>query len=356
MGDQDLTPKKLRASLNWPAVRITALTLAVGSVGGLAFYLAGVPAAFLSGSILATAAVALTGVRQDVPPGLRTAGYVAVGIVIGSAIDGETLALLPRWPVSIAALAVAMALVLLVVPWYFNRVHGMDAPTARLAAVPGAMSQVLALADDLDVDARRVVILHGLRLIILMILVPVAVGLGLETGTQRAPEHPPMDLSGMALLVVASGTSVPLMRRMRIPSPAFTGPMGASGLLVVTGVVQGTLPEPVVIAAFVVMGATIGAHFSGVSLAYVLSCLGIGAGGVLIAVAITAGIAWPTAAYLEMPFLQIWLALAPGGFDTMAALALSLGQDPAFVAGHQLVRLLGLYAAIPLLFRTTSRA
>lgn len=334
----------------------TVLTLAVGAAGGFAFHLAGVPAAFLSGAILSTALIALAGVRQEVPPTLRTAGYVAVGIVIGSTIDGETLALLPRWPVSITALAVAMALVLIVVPWYFRKVHGLDGPTARLSSVPGAMSQVLALADDLDVDARRVVILHGLRLIILMILVPVAVGLGLETGSGSDPNTAPMTLGSMALMAIAAAASVPLMRWFRIPSPAFTGPMAASGLLVVTGIVEGALPEPVVITAFIVLGATVGSHFSGVSLGYVLACLGIGAGGVLIAVAITAGIAWPTAEYLELPFLQIWLALAPGGFDTMAALALSLGVDPAFVAGHQLVRLLGLYAAIPFLFRATPRS
>lgn len=335
--------------------RVTAQTLAVGALGGLAFDLAGVPAAYLSGAILSTALVALAGLRQDIPKWLRTAGYVAVGIVIGSNIDGETLALLPRWPGSIAALAVAMTLVLVVVPWYFQRVHGLDRSTARLSSVPGAMSQVLALADDLDVDAQRVVILHSLRLVILMILVPVSVGLGLDTGDGGGAARAPMGPGGMALLAMASALSVPLMRWIRIPSPAFTGPMAASGLLVVTGVVEGVLPEPVIIVAFIVMGATVGAHFTGVNLRYVLSCLGIGAGGVLIAVALTAGVAWPAAEMLELPFLQIWLALAPGGFDTMAALALSLGIDPAFVAGHQLVRLLGLYAAIPFLFRDASR-
>ena len=62
-------------------------------------------------------------------------------------------------------------------------------------------------------------------------------------------------------------------------------------------------------------------------------------------------VAWPVAALTRLPFVQVWLAYAPGGFDAMPVLAFSLGLDPAFVASHQLIRFMAISAALPFLFR-----
>ena len=335
---------------------VVVRTLVIAAIGGFAFDHAGLPAPYLSGAILASAVAALGGVTLSVPDRLRNLSYYCVGVIIGATVDSETLQLLPRWPVSMAALAIAMALILIVLPAYFRLVHGLDRPTARLSSIPGAMSQVIALTDDLDVDARRVLILHALRLIILMLLIPMAVWMAMPTDAPMSPSAPIMTLTEIALLTGVSVLGLPVARALRIPSPYFTGPMLVAAILAASGAVSGSLPEPVIAAAFIVMGAIVGTQFSGVSRAYLVSCLGIGLGGILVAIGVTVLVAWPTAVYLDLPFIQIWLALAPGGFDTMAALALSLGVDPAFVAGHQFMRLLGLFAAIPFLFRDAKRS
>jgi uncharacterized membrane protein AbrB (regulator of aidB expression) len=43
------------------------------------------------------------------------------------------------------------------------------------------------------------------------------------------------------------------------------------------------------------------------------------------------------------------VAFAPGGVEAMAAMALSMDYDPAFVATHHVFRLLFLMALLPLL-------
>ncbi len=60
----------------------------------------------------------------------------------------------------------------------------------------------------------------------------------------------------------------------------------------------------------------------------------------ILAVAITGMLPWAVACITSFPFLQVLLAYAPGGVETMTVLSLSLGLDPAFVAGHQLLRFL----------------
>ena len=62
-------------------------------------------------------------------------------------------------------------------------------------------------------------------------------------------------------------------------------------------------------------------------------------------------IAAPVSLGLDMPFGQVWVAFAPGGVEGMAAMALALDFDPAYVAAHHLLRLLALALVLPLLMR-----
>lgn len=338
-----------RAAANLRAV-------AAGLVGGAAFDLMGVPGAYLSGAILACAALALSSVRRlEIAPQLRSAALLVLGVVVGSTVTVETLASLPQWPVSLGALAIAMAGLVVVLPRYFTRVHAIDPSTAKLCAIPGALSVVMALADELEVDERRVAALQSLRLAILMMMVPLLVSAGIGSVEPHAAA-PLLPAYVLALLLGLATLGALAARRLALPAPFLTGPMAVSGGLFASGSLEGSLPGPLVAAALLVLGASVGTRFAGIDRAYLASCMSASAGGIGIAVGLTAAVAWPVAAWLGIPFIQMWLAIAPGGLDTMIALALALGVDPAFVAGHQFVRLLGLFMIVPLLFRGAVRS
>ncbi len=328
----------------------------VGLLGGVAFDIMGVPGAYLSGAILACAAFALAGVRKlTIAQPVRSAALLVLGVVVGTTVTTETLASLPQWPVSLAALAIAMAGLVIVLPRYFTRVHDIDPSTAKLCAIPGALSVVIALADELDVDERRVAVLQSLRLAILMMMVPLMVSAGLG-GVDPRPSAPPLPWHLLVMLFATSGLGALAARKLAMPAPFLTGPLIVSGALFGSGVLEGSLPSPLIAGAFLVMGASVGVRFADVDRAYLAACVSASAGGIGIAVALTAAVAWPVAAWLGIPFIQMWLAIAPGGLDTMIALALALGVDPAFVAGHQFVRLIGLFMIVPILFRGAARS
>lgn len=330
--------------------------VAVGLLGGATFDLLGVPGAYLSGAILTCALMALAGGRDlEISPSLRNVALVVLGVIVGTTVTAETLASLPQWPVSLMALAVAMAGLVVVLPRYFTRVHAIDPSTAKLCAIPGALSVVMALADELDVDERRVAVLQSLRLAILMMMVPLIVSAGVGDIEPR-PSAPPLALHLLVLLFAASALGALAARQVAMPAPFLTGPMIVSGVLFGSGSLEGSLPGPLIAAAFLVLGASIGVRFAGIDRAYLASCVSASAGGVGLAVILTGVIAWPVATWLGIPFIQMWLAIAPGGLDTMIALALALGVDPAFVAGHQFVRLIGLFMIVPMLFRGAARS
>ena len=73
--------------------------------------------------------------------------------------------------------------------------------------------------------------------------------------------------------------------------------------------------------------------------------------GGVIATAMTVGICTAitlvVAQFVDMPFGQIWLGLAPGAIEGMGALGIALGYDTAFIAAHHVIRLLMLSFASP---------
>lgn len=86
------------------SARRTGVTLAAGTGGGLLFAVAGLPLPFLTGSAAATAAMALVGWRLEVLLPLRQAALILIGAMLGAGVTPETLALLPRWPITLVAL------------------------------------------------------------------------------------------------------------------------------------------------------------------------------------------------------------------------------------------------------------
>ena len=54
---------------------------------------------------------------------------------------------------------------------------------------------------------------------------------------------------------------------------------------------------------------------------------------------------------LGLPFGQVWVAYAPGGVEAMAAMAIALGYDSAFVATHHLFRIILLLFLLPVLLK-----
>ena len=143
-----------------PISRITILrhlgeTLAIALAGGAALGLAGVPAGWLSGSILAVAGASLAGRPMLIPTLMMRAIFVLIGISLGAVVTPETLHGMATYPLSIAVLLVAMAFISIGGAGYLRLVHRWGKVDAYLAAAPGGMSQVLALGAELGARSAR---------------------------------------------------------------------------------------------------------------------------------------------------------------------------------------------------------
>jgi len=175
---------------------------------------------------------ALMGRPIFIPTLLARVFYVTLGISIGGVVTPQTLAGVASWPLSIILVCVAMACVTAGTTGYLRNVHGWDSQTALFAGIPGTLSQVMALAAERDVDLRAIAIVQTLRVVILAVCVPAALGLfgfagptRLPTGTMTIVEAP---AEFIALVLVSAIAGFGLLR-LGFPGGLIFGPMVVSG-------------------------------------------------------------------------------------------------------------------------------
>ncbi len=299
------------------------------------------------------AAATVAGAPVTMPDVLRAPVLVVLGISIGSGVTPEALTAATTWPLSLVALAVAVPAMMVASAVVLTRTPGWDKRTAWLAAAPGALSYVLALAVETGADARRVAIVQTLRLVVLVLVLP-SVIIAIN-GTGMPVLRPVEEVAWLDLGLLAAGCwgAGYVCQRIGVPAGLLFGPMLISAAAHGYGLTDARVPVPLLNVAMLLMGGLIGARFAGVDWPLFRSTMLSGLVNLLIATAIAAVFAALVTATLDIPFGQVLLAFAPGGAEAMAILAFMLDLDPAYVAVHHVARFLGLGVVLPVLLRAS---
>lgn len=324
-----------------------AITVLIAAAGGALATLLGLPAGWLMGAALAVTIAAMAGVPVDIPDWLRNVIFVLIGMSMGASVAPDSLSLLSSWPISLIALAIELVIIVAATGWMLTRIFGLDAGTAYLSSFPGHLSFVMGIAATGVGNARQIVIIQVIRILMLTIAVPLgATFLPIDHLEVVAATRflGPFELILLALGCVAAGL---LFNLLRVPAGMVLGAMAAATAAKLGGLYTADMPPPLVLITFVLTGAMIGARFVGISRAEFFAA----AKGGLIATAMTVGIvtvmALGVTQLVDMPFGQVWLGLSPGALEGMGALGIALGYDTAFIAAHHVIRLLMLSFAIP---------
>lgn len=339
-------PKRL--SPVGPELGRASLALAIGIIGGAVFFLLGLPAAWLSGPVVSVAIASLAGAKLSIPNEVRHAAYIVLGSIMGSTLTPETVSLMVHWPVSLAGLALCVLVIMLACSSYLQHVHGYDVTTARLAAIPGALPYVMAIAAESRGDQTRIAIIQIFRLATLLIFLPGVLTLFgyVPQSIGRDAEHP-VRLIEIAILLASGSLGAFIFVRLKAPAATLFGSMIGGGLLYATGTLSSAIPGWLILPGFIVIGATVGTNFAGIALRLIVDSLVAGIGSLLVGAVVALAFAVPVAWLLGLSVAQLWLAYSPGGVDVMTVMAMALGLDPAFVGGHHVARFIGLSFVTP---------
>lgn len=337
-------------------IKTIAITMTLAALGAGAAYMLGSPAPFLVGSSLAVTCAALAGITVSIPIHLRNACFAIIGLSMGAGVTPDVVETAKQWPQSFVVLGLSLIVIIQVCRRLLTAFWQIDPMTALLSVVPGHLSYVLGLSADSSGDLPTISVIQSLRVLALTILVPFAVVLlGFETGAFGLPvENMPPAMFGLSIVIAFALGFV--LNRMRLPAAYLLGGLIWSTGSHITGTIEGTVSPLAAIPAFITMGALIGTRFYGVTLALLKRAFLAGVFVTLAAFCISAMAAWVVSSFVDAPVSHLLIAFAPGGVETMAAMAVSMNADPAFVAAHHVMRLFILTFLAPIMLSLARRS
>ncbi|SFD72319.1 hypothetical protein SAMN04488523_102185 [Sulfitobacter brevis] len=346
--------------MRWPSLSRspadTGLTVLLAAFGAWLAWALSAPVYMLLGPAVAVSLAGLAGMRTAIDARLRDGCFVILGVTVGAGFDADALAAMVRWPLAFVLMGGVIVLILVVSRMVLTRWFGFDARSALLAAAPGHLSFVIAMASSIGSDVARISITQSVRLLLLTLVVPfLAIAMGVDVSGNIAPLGAEMAPLRMVLLFAAAVLTGLAFKRFSVPAPLLLGAMVVSALGHLTGVTAGVLPQWLVLPAYLVLGALIGTRFSGVTPALFFSGLAAGLTITAIAVGLAGLGALPVAWGLEMPIAHVLVAFAPGGLETMIAIGVVLNVVPGFVAACHIMRLVVLSIVLPWMLARLSR-
>lgn len=334
-----------------PDLKSFFLTAIIGGLGALVAFMLGLPAPFLCGPALAVTAAGLAGLRLSVPKSLRNATFVVVGISMGTSVTPDVIDAAKTWPLSFLAVLVTVVILLYVAYWILHHGFGYDRNTAMLAASPGHLSYIISLTAETKSDLASVSVIQSVRVLALTLAVPLLVEyldlVSIEPIVLISP-MPPLVLGLTILGSLAVGW---VFMRLRFPAALLLGGVAVSIGIHITGVTSGGVPSWLSQPTYIVLGSLIGTRFSRASLREMRKAF-LAGGVVTVAVVLLASIvAVLISRLIGVPLNAVMIAFAPGGLETMAAMAVMMHADAAYVGSHHVLRLLFLSVLMPWVLR-----
>ncbi len=335
-----------------PFARIL-LALAIGAAGGTAFNLMNLPLPWMLGALFATMAAAIGGAPVLPPARLRPATVAVIGVLLGARFTPDVLGQAADWGLTLLILLVYLAAVGLIVVPFYRFVGRFDWTTAYFAGMPGGLAEMIEIGEARGARVDQVILSHSLRIVMTIALIAfwfrVVQGATVSGAAGAAAGWPA--LPDLALLLLAAVLGSLLGHRLRLPAPAFLGPLVVSAGLHLTGLTHSAPPAVLVSAAQVILGTVLGARFIGIRPAALLRSGALSLGATLLILALALGFGQAMRAWAGIDLDQALLALAPGGLTEMGLIALAIHADVAFVALHHVVRILAIIVAAPVVHR-----
>jgi uncharacterized protein len=325
-----------------------AMALAAAILGGILASWIGIPVGYLLGASVATAAVVLTGIHFTLPEPVRLLAFFALGIQAGSGVTPAALEQVALWPLSFIMLFIAIAATILATYLYLVKAEGWDRQTAFFAALPGALTFVLAAARETKADFRAVTIVQTLRLFLIIGLVVPIISV-IEGGEPliASPASPDGALRQFALIAVCGIAGAILGHLSKLPGGMMLGSLLASALLFGTSQVDVRMPAAIANAGLIILGMVIGSRFSGLNSVEIRRLFPTSFYaffvGTIAATVVALSLNWLSG--IALP--KIALAFVPGAMEAMTVISFLLGIDPTYVAAHHVMRFLMIALTVP---------
>ncbi|WNV74158.1 AbrB family transcriptional regulator [Geodermatophilus sp. DSM 44513] len=312
--------------------------------------------ALFAGLLVGLARALLVRGELTTPAWTATAAQGVIGVVMGVLVQPDTLTTLAGYWLPVTLITVATLLLTLLAGLLLARFTEVDRTTATFGMIAGGASGIVAVSDELGADGRLVATLQYLRVLLIVVLMPLAVvvvfgGSGEQGALADGGEPVPWPLATLAVLGIAVAGAW-AARLAHLPAPSLLGPLVlAAGLAAVDVPLTDAVPGVLTAAAFAVVGAQVGLRFTPATVRTLRRVLPAGLALIVALVVASGGLGVLLSALTGLSPLDGYLATTPGGIFVVLAVAAGSGADSTVVLAVQVLRMLVMLLAGPPLAR-----
>lgn len=331
----------------------TLFTLVIGFAGASLATYTGLPAGALLGASLVVFLASCFNITNTIPAGFRTVAFTIIGCSLGSGLTKNFVDQAMHWPLSLFLLSVSIIVIMTLCGWILMRFFKQSAETAILSTCPGALAYTLSITAEGIGDARSIVTIQSIRVLGLIVVLPLILDQfsdsTFSSTSAAVPESMEFLRFGVIFLITLCVGRI--FENLKLPAAYLLTGTVISGIAHILGLVSGRPSAAILFVGFAITGTVVGSRFSRISMREIQRLIKVSLIVLFVSSAISAFFAKIASLVLSLSFGQVFVSYAPGGIEAMAAMALSLGYDPAFVAGHHLYRLGLLFVLIPALLK-----
>ncbi|WP_243721426.1 AbrB family transcriptional regulator [Macrococcus bovicus] len=297
---------------------------------------------WLFGPMIAAAAISKISGRTIIwPKSLADSGLFILGAQIGTTFTLQVLTDIRKDLFHIILLNILIIGAAILLSFIYRKMTRCSYETALLSAVPGALSQMIVMAEENKrADLLAVTLSQTSRLLFVVMIVPfiASFGRGGNTGGVMHSDAIFQVLSFDRLLFIISLTGLffLLLRRIHFPVPQLLAPIFiVSGWNIATGV-SFSIPYVWIAAAQLLFGVRIGLQLVELSSSLSLRLFfGIAVQNILLILVTFIAAVLMTG----HPFNDVFLSLAPGGMAQIIIVAMETGGNIAMISSYHIFRI-----------------
>lgn len=313
----------------------------------------GLSAGLLLGPMIAAIVFSARGAPLALPRRWFIAAQAVIGMLVAGALStGLFVTVVREWPLFLVVTAATLGASGLL-GYLLSRWRVLPGSTAVWGSMPGAASAMVVMADAFGADARLVAFMTYTRVVcvaaVASILAAVLTG---HAGTNwfahlvaPVPVGPALLTLGLTVIGLLAGLA------LRVPGAALFGPLVLGVAAQALGLVHITLPQPILAASYALIGWRIGLAFTRETLRIAARALPQVLLSTAALIGFSAALALVLARTTGIDLVTAYLAVSPGGLDSVAIIATSVPVDQPFVMAMQTLRFLAVLAAGPALAR-----
>ncbi|WP_102142175.1 AbrB family transcriptional regulator [Mycobacterium hubeiense] len=339
-----------------------ALLIAVTVVVTIPLTRVGVPSAALFAGLLVGIVLALLSLApKGIPHPIGTTAQGMLGVYIGTMVQPDAVdALGAEWPI-VVAVAVGTLLISIVAGALLGLHRDVTPLTGSLALVAGGASGLVSIARELGGDDRVVSVVQYLRVALVTASLPLVAAVVYHADRAHDAVATPETVTApwylsIAIMVGLIAIGAAGGRLIRLPGAGLLGPLALTVALELTGLSFG-LAVPVVLVqiAYMVIGWQAGVVFTREAVQVIWRIMPAALALIAALTVAIGGLGALLAHFAGLTPLEGYLATTPGGVYAVLAMAVETGSNVTFVIAAQVLRVLLMLFAAPLVARVVLR-